>query len=29
LVENDEGWAFETGPKFGCIHHAAGDSHEP
>lgn len=19
-VENDEGWAFYTGPKFGCIH---------
>ena len=20
IVENDAGWAFETGPKFGCIH---------
>ena len=20
LVEDDEGWAFFTGPKFGCIH---------
>lgn len=20
LVESDEGWAFYTGPKFGCIH---------
>lgn len=20
-VENDEGWGFATGPKFGCIHH--------
>lgn len=19
-VEDDEGWAFQTGPKFGCIH---------
>jgi hypothetical protein len=22
LVEDDEGWAFMTGPKFGCIHWA-------
>lgn len=21
LVENDEGWGFVTGPKFGCVHH--------
>lgn len=20
LVENDEGWAVLTGPKFGCVH---------
>ncbi len=20
LVEDDEGWGFETGPNFGCIH---------
>jgi len=19
-VENDEGWAFKTGPEFGCVH---------
>lgn len=19
-VEDDEGWAFQTGPKFGCVH---------
>jgi hypothetical protein len=22
LVENDEGWAFITGPDFGCVHFA-------
>jgi len=21
LVENDEGWGFIPGPKFGCVHH--------
>lgn len=21
LIEDDEGWAFEVGPEFGCIHH--------
>lgn len=21
VVENDEGWAFQTGPEFGCVHH--------
>jgi len=20
VVENDEGWGFYTGPKFGCVH---------
>ena len=20
IVENDEGWGFFTGPKFGCVH---------
>ena len=23
IVENDEGWAFETGPNFGCVNHDA------
>lgn len=22
VYEDDEGWSFYTGPKFGCIHHA-------
>lgn len=29
-VEDDEGWAFTTGPKFGCVHWSAasaGDEH--
>lgn len=21
IVENDEGWEFQPGPDFGCIHH--------
>lgn len=21
IVENDEGWQFQPGPDFGCIHH--------
>ena len=21
LLENDEGWAWLVGPKFGCVHH--------
>lgn len=25
VVENDEGWKFFTGEKFGCIHHEAKD----
>ncbi len=23
VIEDDEGWGIETGPDFGCIHHAA------
>ncbi len=22
VLEDDEGWSMECGPKFGCIHHA-------
>ncbi len=22
LIEDDEGWAFNVGPEFGCIHYA-------
>ncbi len=25
-VEDDEGWAFFTGPEFGCIHFSAKDT---
>ena len=21
IVENDEGWQFQPGPDFGCVHH--------
>lgn len=24
-VEDDEGWGFETGPEFGCIHWISSD----
>lgn len=29
LVEDDEGWAMETGPDFGCIHAVAQEPDEP